>query len=256
MTRGNLRVALTVLSVGFALEGLGELYTLLTPGSTRVGPGLLFVLPGVLAVVGLGLMWAARREWTDIQWSSARAASHVFLASVTGGIAAAGVIAVLLYDPALGVPWWAPLLFGAAIAGFVWGTTVTYAYLLYDLLSGPTRGLLTVGMAWALLVAAIAGTELAGNLPTVLELVSQRRLTIPAFIAPVDATLAWLFVSFFALLVASIQAQVSVARGRLRAQRKSVRRPSALRPVTGSYAAQLTGAPQAERPYYRPRVPM
>ena len=226
MTKIRLRIALTALSAGFALEGLGELYTLSTPGSTHVGVGVLFVLPAALAIVGLAVMWAGRSEWATVHWARAQAASRVFLASVWGGVVASGVIAILLYDPSLGMPWWAPVLFGVGLGAFVWGTTVTYAYLLFDLLSRPMRRLVVAAIAWALFVSAIVGAELAANLGAVLTLVRQPTLTIPAYFGLVDATVSWLFVTFFLLLVASIQAHISVARGRLPDRRAADRRTS------------------------------
>jgi uncharacterized membrane protein YidH (DUF202 family) len=214
LERANLRMALTALSVGFALEGIAELYTLLTPGSTHVSIELLFLLPALFAIIGLVLMRAGRKEWVATQAVGGRAASAVFAASTLSGVAGVGVVALLLYDTALGIPWWAPVVFGGGLAAFVWGTTVTYACLMSGLLSRASRALVVVALAWALIVSGLAGAELASNLGSVLAIISQHAFVIPPFVAALDATLCWLFLTFFVLLAASIDAHVSVARGR------------------------------------------
>jgi uncharacterized membrane protein YidH (DUF202 family) len=214
MAQGNLRTAITALSVGFGLEGVGELYTLTHPGSTQVGLGILFVLPALLALFGLLVMWAARKGWSANGGARAGAASALFGASMLGGVAAFGVVAVLLDNPALGIPWWAPVAFGLGFGLFVWGTTATYACLLFGLLSRTMQALVAAGLLWALLISALAANVLAANLGTVLSLVQTHVFVVPAFLASVDATIAWLFVTFFILLVASFDAHVTLARGR------------------------------------------
>jgi hypothetical protein len=213
MAQGNLRGATTALSIGFALEGLGELYTLTHPGSTQVGIGILFVLPAMLALFGLLVMWAGRKGWAANGGARAGTASAIFGASVLGGVAAFGVVAILLDNPALGIPWWAPLAFGVGFGLFVWGTTATYACLLFGLLSRTMQALVAAGLLWALLISALAANVLATNLGTVLGLVRARSFAIPAFLASVDVTIAWLFITFFIFLAASIDAHATVARG-------------------------------------------
>lgn len=212
MTR-NLRIALTILSVGFALEGVGELYSRIVTGSVVPGGNLLFILPEAIALIGLIFVWVGRDEWNDVHRVRAHTASRVFFLSLLGGFVAAGVLALLVWQPSLGVPLWAEVLFGAAVASLVFGTFVTYAYLVYHLVSPLARVAVFASLVWAFLVSAFAAVILGQNLGTVLSLIQARTVEIPKFVAPVDFLISYLFLSYFLLLAAYVDAHVAVARG-------------------------------------------
>jgi uncharacterized membrane protein YidH (DUF202 family) len=212
MSLRRLRTALAVLSVGFAFEGGGELYTLLTPGAASPGETALFLFPTMLAVLGLILMWAGRDGWTGAQRARAATASQVFGASVLCGLVAAGVVVGLTISPSLGLPWWAPAVFGGSLGGLVLGTTVAYGYLLYDLVARPIRAVILAAVAWSLAVSAALAVVLAANLGTVLATISAGATTVPPFAASIDGLLSYLFGPFFLLLAATLQAQFSLAR--------------------------------------------
>ena len=59
----NLRISLTILSIGFAIEGAGELYSVVSQGRFKPGVNLLFVLPTVMTLAGLLFVWIGRHEW-------------------------------------------------------------------------------------------------------------------------------------------------------------------------------------------------
>jgi uncharacterized membrane protein YidH (DUF202 family) len=212
MSLRRLRIALAVLSVGFAFEGIGELYTFLTPGAASPGETALFLVPAILALVGVILMWAGRDGWTGFHRARAAAASRVFGASLLSGLIAAAMVAGLILWPSPSVPWWAPIVFGGAIGGLVLGTTATYSYLLYDLVSRPMKAVLLAAIAWTLGVSIVLAWALAANLGSVLALLVGGQLTVPSFVPLIDRLLSYLFVPFFLLLAAALEAQYSAAR--------------------------------------------
>jgi hypothetical protein len=212
--RRALRIALTVLGVGLALEGAVALYAFLTPGADAPGLGLAFALPAVIAVLGFALTWAGRDEWDAVHRGQARTAGRTLGASFAGGIVAVLVIGLLVAMPGLGIPPWAPVAVALGVAGFVLGTFVTYAYLLYGLASAPARGAIALALGWAFGVSVAVGVIVAQNLPTMLNLAAQQAVVVPSFVPTVEATLAWLFVPFFLLAAAAVDGFVAVRRGR------------------------------------------
>jgi|SRR5271155_1083680 len=214
MTR-NLRISLTVLSIGFAIEGIGEAYTRFTPGSSAPGGSVLYLLPLFLTGIGLLFVWVGREEWNAVHLVRVRTANRVFAASLLGALVAASVVGVLLLVPSLGTPEWAEVVYGAAVASLVFGTFVTYAYLVFHLVSNPGRVVVGLALAWALFISIAIALVIATTLPSVLSIVSTANLSIPAFVAPVDFLASALFVSYFLLLVAFVEAHIAVARGRV-----------------------------------------
>jgi uncharacterized membrane protein YidH (DUF202 family) len=213
MTARRLQLALSILSIGFALEGLAELYTALTPGATTPGETELFVLPTLLALVGLILVWVGRDEWSRVHGVRTQAAEAIYSASLLGAFVAIGIVFLLFEDPAIGTPVWVRLTFGAAVGSLVFGTFVTYAYLIHHLVSRPMRGVIYAALGWAVLISVAVAILFANGLPNVLTLASQPSLSVPPFLAPLDTLVSYLFVSFFLLLAANLEAQVAVARG-------------------------------------------
>jgi hypothetical protein len=215
MTR-NLRLSLTILSLGFAIEGAGELYAFLSGGRFRPGVNLLFVFPVAATLTGLLFVWVGQREWSAVHRRRVRQAHTVFGLSVLGAAAGAATVAALVLVPSLGVPLWARVVFGAALGAFLLGTFVTYGLLVVDLVGRPSRAIVLVAQAWAMLVAAFVAATMATDLPSVVALAGRRSLTLPAFVAPLDALASYLFVSYFLLLAAYVDAHRILLRGRSR----------------------------------------
>ena len=209
----NLRISLTVLSIGFAIEGGGELYTFATPGAAHPGESVWFVAPAVLALIGILFVWVGRHEWNEVHARRAARGSQIFAVSLLGGVVTALLLGLLLAYPSLGTPTWAQVLFGASLASLLFGTFVTYAYLVSHLVAGPTKVVLALALVWAFVVSADVTLSLASDLPTVVALIRSRSFTIPNFLSPVDALVSYLFLSYFLLLVAYIEAHIAVARG-------------------------------------------
>jgi len=209
----NTRVSLTILSLGFAIEGGAELYSVVTHGAYRPGSDLLLVLPFALTVAGLLFVWVGRHEWNQLHRDRIRQAHRVFGLSLLGALVAGVTVGVLLAEPSLGTPTWARALFGAAVGSLVLGTFVTYALIVFHLVPTPSQALLLASLLWALVVAGFVGATLAADLPSILALASQHVVGVPNFVGPVDSLASYLFVSYFLLLTVYVDAHRTVARG-------------------------------------------
>jgi hypothetical protein len=210
----NLRISLTVLSVGFGIEGAGEAYSLLSSGAFLPGTSVVFLASTVVTLLGLLFLFLGRHEWNEIHRARAARTNQIFGASLAGGFIAAAEVGVLAFYPSIGTPLWAEVLFGAALASLVFGTFVTYAYLVFHLVRTPSRVVLVVSALWALAVSAYIGRVLAGDLPAVLTAIGTRSLTVDHLLTPVDYLASYLFVSYFLLFAAYLDAHSVVARGR------------------------------------------
>jgi hypothetical protein len=209
----NLRVSLTILSVGFAIEGSGELYSFVSHGAFQPGVNLLFILPVAMTLAGLLFVWVGQHEWNELHRSRVRAAHMVFGLSLLGGGIGAATVGTLAAYPGLGTPLWAQVLFGASVGSVVLGTFITYVYLVFHLVPRPSQAALVGSIGWAIVVAAFIGASMASNLRTVIGLAATRNFSVPTFIGPVDVLASYLFVSYFLLLAAYLDAHRTVARG-------------------------------------------
>jgi hypothetical protein len=209
----NLRISLTILSIGFAIEGAGEAYSLASSGALLPGTSLVFLLSAVVTLLGLLFLFLGRHEWNELHRNRAARTNQIFALSLLGGFVAAGEVAVLVAYPSIGTPIWAEVLFGAALGSLILGTFVTYAYLVFHLVGRPSKVVLLAAAVWALLVSAYIGKVLAGDLSAILSAVASRSLTIEGLIAPVDYLASYLFVSYFLLFAAYLDAHTVVARG-------------------------------------------
>ncbi len=209
----NLRISLTILTLGFAIEGAGEAYSLISSGAFLPGTSLVFLASTLVTLMGLLFLFLGRHEWNEIHRSRAARTNLIFGLSLLGGFVAAAEVAVLVYYPSLGTPLWSKVLFGAALASLVFGTFATYAYLVFHLVRRPSRAVLIASSVWALIVSAYIGRVLAGDLPSLLAAIGARSLSVDQMFAPVDYLASYLFVSYFLLFAAYLDAHAVVAKG-------------------------------------------
>jgi len=209
----NLRLSLTILTAGFAIEGAAELYAFLSKGTYHPGVNLLYALPLALTLAGLLFVWIGRHEWNELHHSRVRQAHLVFALSLLGAAVAGALVGVLYAEPWVGAPLWAQAVFGVAVGSLVFGTFVTYALLIFHLVPRPSKALLVGSLGWAMLVGGFVGSTMAANLPTILALARHRTLSVPTFVGPVDSLASYLFVSYFLLLAAYVDAHRTVAQG-------------------------------------------
>jgi uncharacterized membrane protein YidH (DUF202 family) len=209
----NLRVSLTILSIGFGIEGAGEFYTRFVAGAEVPGASLLYLLPLFLTAIGLLFVWVGREEWNQVHLVRVRTANRVFAYSLLGAVVAGALLALLVSVPSIGTPLWALVIFGAAVGSLVFGTFVTYAYLVFHLVSDPGQVVVALALVWAMGISVLIGISIAGALGTILTIIHTGNLSIPTFVSPVDLLASYLFVSYFLLLIAYVEAHVAVARG-------------------------------------------
>jgi hypothetical protein len=228
----NLRISLTVLSLGFAIEGGGEAYSLLTRGTLLPSTSILFLFPAVMTLLGLLFLLIGRHEWSELHHQRVQRANLIFGLSLLGGFIAVAEVALLAFYPGIGTPWWASVLFGASLGSLVFGTFVTYGQLVFHLVSRPSKVVIVASLLWALGVSVVVGYELAGDLPAVMGLIATRSLSLENLVAPVSYLTSYLFLTYFLLLVAYVDAHVTVARGLPSAAARSGPGPG--RPSTAS----------------------
>jgi hypothetical protein len=209
----NLRISLTVLSVGFGIEGAGEAYSLISSGAFLPGTSVVFLASTVVTILGLLFLFLGRHEWNELHRARAARTNQIFALSLLGGFIAAGEVGFLAYDSALGTPLWAEILFGASVGSLVLGTFVTYAYLVFHLVRPPSQAVLVASALWALIVSAYIGRVLGGDLPSILAAIAARSLSVDHLLAPVDYLASYLFLSYFLLFAAYLDAHAIVARG-------------------------------------------
>ena len=215
----SLRISLTVLSIGFALEGAVEVYSLMTAGAFWPATSLIFLLPALATLLGLLFLLVGKHQWDETHRHRVQTANTVFEASVLAAALAVVELATLSAFPAVGIPVWSQILFGGLVAGFVLGTFVTYGLLVFHLVHAPSKVALVAAMLWAWIVATLIGAAVAVELPSILGLIATRSLSFESLVAPVDYMLSFLFLSYFLLLGAYVDAHVTVARGRTRSPR-------------------------------------
>ncbi|MFZ0891872.1 MAG: hypothetical protein WB778_10215 [Thermoplasmata archaeon] len=208
----NLRISLTILTLGFGVEGGGEAYSLLTQGSFLPGTSLLFLFPAIMTLLGLLFILVGRHEWDEIHQARVFQANLIFGLSILAGVIAGVELGFLAYY-GLGAPLWAELLFGSSVGAFVLGTFVTYAQLVFHLVRRPSKAALVAAIAWALIISALIGESLAASLATILGLIDARSFSVGALIGPIDFLGSFLFVSYFLLLIAYMDAHLTVAKG-------------------------------------------
>jgi hypothetical protein len=210
----NLRISLTILSVGFAVEGGAEVYSLLTAGSFLPGASLLFLLPALVTLLGLLFLLVGRHEWDELHRARVRRAHLIFGLSVLAGVIAAVDLTVLVAYPTIGVPLWAEVVFGAAVGAFLLGTFATYAQLVFHLVTPPSKVALVAATLWALVVSVFIAHTLAADLPDLLGTIGAHSFSLDYLISPVDYLASFLCLSYFLLLGAYVDAHVTVARRR------------------------------------------
>ena len=209
----NLRISLTILSIGFAIEGAGEAYSVVAHGALLPATSLVFFASTVVTVLGLLFLFLGRHEWNELHRSRVARTNVIFALSLLGAFVAAAEVALLTVYPGVGSPLWAEVLFGTALGSLVLGTFVTYVHLVFHLVRRPSKAVLIASVLWALVVSAYVGWVLGGDLPTILAAVANRSLTIEHLLAPVDYLASYLFVSYFLLLAAYLDAHAVVAAG-------------------------------------------
>jgi len=211
----NLRLSLTIFSLGFAVEGAGALYTILSHQTALPGGSTLLLLSPAFTVVGLLALFIGRHEWNEVHARRVRHAHLSFgVAVLLGALAAVPVVLFGVITPTSSPPALASLLFATALGGsFLFGYG-TYVLVVFHLLGrvGQTVVVLALVSA-AIVIGGLMVPSVAAHLGTYVSAVRSRVLSGSTLSTPITASLGWLFAAYFLFFAAFIAAHHRVARG-------------------------------------------
>jgi hypothetical protein len=209
----NLRLSLTIFTVGFLIEAGVNGYDILTGSSKGTTGELLFVIGAIASVLGITFLTIGRHEWNELHKQRVHHAHLTFLVTVLLAIAAAGPVAYYAYMAAIGIPSWLAYEVGAAVAGSLFFSFVLYAIIVYHLLGTTGRAVLVFALIAAVPVVGIVGYHIAGGLPMYLTTVRSSPSKLAALIEPVATYLSYMFLAYGLFAVAYIDAHRRVAKG-------------------------------------------
>lgn len=209
----NLRLSLTIFTIGFAIEAGVNAYDILT-GSSKGRTGEILFLIGVVAtLLGVLFLTIGRHEWNELHRQRVHHAHLTFYTTVLLGAAAAGPVGYYAYMTGLSIPGWLAYEVGAAVAGSLFFSFVLYAIIVYHLLGRTGQAILVLALVAAIPVVGVVGYHIAGGLPTYLTTVRSSPSKLAALIEPVVAYLSYMFLAYALFAVAYLDAHRRVARG-------------------------------------------
>lgn len=212
----NLRLSLAIFSFGFAVEGAGALYSLLTHSSQLPGGGLLLFVSPAFTVVGLLFLFIGRHEWSALHRQRVRHAHRAFALVLLLLLLAAVPIAYFgLVAPPGDTPPWAAVLFGGAVAGFLFFSYVTYALVVFHLVGGAGKTAVGLAVLWSAVIGIEVGAVLSGQFGAFVLAVRDRSFSVAGVAAPVSFELSLLFGAYFLFLAAFLDAHRRVAGSQL-----------------------------------------
>lgn len=211
----NLRIALLVFLIGFAVEAVGSFYQWVTHAAALPFGGALLYLPIVFTLVGLVFLTIGRHEWDELHKRRVAHARRLFLVAILlGAIAAAAVayyvdVAPTAQQPATLAPF---VAIAAAAAYFT--SYLLYAVLAAHLLRPVVWAVLGGAMLWAAYVAYELAVTVDDQFPTYLAVLRDHTASLAGLTAPLDTILSTMFVTYFLLVIAFADAHRRVALGR------------------------------------------
>ena len=209
----NLRLSLTIFSIGFAVEGAGSLYSFLAHTSQLPGQGLLFYLSPVFTVIGLVFLFLGRREWGELHHQRVRHAHVAFLLVVLFFVLAVVPIGIYTYlATGAAPPSWVTLEFGAAVGAMFLFAYVTYFLIVVHLLGAAGKIAVMLALAWSIVVSIRVGLAVAGEFPTYVLAARTRVLSTSGLAGPITTELSLLFVAYFLFLFAFVDAHRRILR--------------------------------------------
>jgi hypothetical protein len=209
----NLRLALTVFKVGFAVESASGFFALLTGAGQLPFDGALLLLSPVSSGIGILFLWIGRHEWNELHRTRVGHANLAFAVSIVATILAAAPIAYLsaLGDPA--PPAWLALEFGAAVALVFAITFVTYALVASHLVGRLGEIAMGAGLLWAVVLSVAIGFVLAPQLDPIVHTITARSAALDPIVRPITLLDALLAFSYLAFFLAFADAHYRVAHG-------------------------------------------
>jgi uncharacterized membrane protein YidH (DUF202 family) len=211
----NLRLSLSIFTIGFLIEAGVNGYDILTGSSSGRTGEILFILGALATVVGVTFLTIGRHEWNELHKQRVHHAHLTFLLTVLLALAAAGPVAYYAYMASLAIPSWLAYEVGAAVAGSLFFSFVLYAIIVHHLLGTAGRVILGLALVAAIPVVGVVGYHIAGGLPMYLITVRSSPAKLVALIEPVAAYLSYMFLAYGLFAVAFIDAHRRVAKGLL-----------------------------------------
>ena len=95
-----------------------------------------------MTLLGMLFILIGRHEWDENHRARVRRANQIFGLSLMAGFVTGIEVTLLAVYAGIGAPLWAEVVFGAAVGSFVLGTFVTYAQLIFHLVTRPSKGAL------------------------------------------------------------------------------------------------------------------
>lgn len=209
----NLRLSLTIFSVGFAIESGIDLYHLVTGSTQLIAGGSLFLIGAVATVLGLLFLWVGRHEWNELHRARVRHAHLTFLGVLVLGAVAVGPAAYFGAESPNAVPAWVPPLVGAAAGLALVVTVAMYVVVVLHLVGYAGKAVLGLSLIASLVPAYLLAVAIDRDLPSYLSAAGSNPPSVLAQIEPLFALFSWLFASYLFLLVAFVDAHRRVARG-------------------------------------------
>lgn len=209
----NLRLSLSIFTVGFLVEAGVNAYDILTGSSTGRTGEVLFVLGALATLVGVTFLTIGRHEWNVLHKQRVHHAHLTFLLTILLALAAAGPVAYYAYMSSLAIPSWLAYEVGTAVAGSLFFTFVLYAVIVHHLLGTVGRVVVALALIAAIPVVGIVGFHIGGGLPTYLALARSSPTKLVALIEPVATYLSYMFLAYGLFAVAFLDAHRRVAKG-------------------------------------------
>jgi uncharacterized membrane protein YidH (DUF202 family) len=209
----NLRLSLSIFTVGFLIEAGENAYDVLTGTSSGRTGEVLFLIGALATVLGITFLTIGRHEWNELHKQRVHHAHLTFLLTVLLVVAAAGPVAYYAYMGSLAIPGWLAYEVGAAVAGSLFFSFVLYAVIVHHLLGTTGRIILALALVAAVPVVGIVGYHVAGGLPIYLSTVRSSPTKLVALIEPIATYLSYMFLAYGLFAVAFIDAHRRVAKG-------------------------------------------
>jgi uncharacterized membrane protein YidH (DUF202 family) len=227
----NLRLSLTIFTIGFVIEAGVNAYDILTGTSKGTTGETLFIIGAVATLLGVLFLTLGRHEWNELHRQRVHHAHLTLIVTILLGAAAAGPVAYYAYMSGLAIPSWLAYEVGAAVAGSLFFSFVLYAIIVYHLLGTTGRAILVLALVAAVPVVGVVGYHIAGDLPTYLEKARTSPTKLVALIEPVIAYLSYMFLAYALFAVAYIEAHRRVAKGQVPADVSGVPPGTPARPT-------------------------
>lgn len=209
----NLRLALTIFTIGFAIEAGEDAYDLVV-GSAKGATGeTVFLIGAAATLLGILFLTIGRHEWNELHHARVRHAHLTLLVVIVLALAAAGPVAYYGYNSSVAIPSWLAYEVGAAVAASLFFSFVLYAVIVYHLLGSVGRGILVAALVAAIPVVGFVGYLIAGDIPTYLATVRSSPTKLASLVQPIASYLSYMFLAYALFAVAFINAHARVARG-------------------------------------------